>query len=357
MRIFVAILLGVLVLSSSTVFAADLGGLQVFGAIDLASELGIENPTPDGGRLKVRSFEIAISGPVDPLFDTLINIAGHDESGTIEVELHEAVISSSRLLPGARVRAGRFLLGVGRLNQFHSHDWPFFSAPKMQSLFFAEEAVADSGVEVGYQLPWDIGIPIDIVAGATNGWSYGHTHTGGQRPLTPTHYLHPSLFIEGESAGVGTQLGFNYLGRTDSDSLRLQLTGLDLTHKRRTGKRLDFLLQAEAFHRLRAKANSANMEDVAGYIYSEWALDETWSAGLRADGYSDLSLTFGTGDTRKNFDYGFVPTLTYRPSEFSRLQFSYSLQTETKEGDQNRNEQIIFVQLVSMIGAHPAHDF
>ncbi|MBK7892639.1 MAG: hypothetical protein IPJ84_17870 [Bdellovibrionales bacterium] len=357
MKIFISALFVTLLLYRTAAFAADLGGLQVFGALDLASELGIENPTPDGGRLKVRSFEVAVSGPVDPLFDALINIAGHDESGTIEVELHEAVISSSRLVPGVRLRAGRFLLGIGRLNQFHSHDWPFFSAPKMQSLFFAEEAVTDSGVEVGYLLPWDTGVPIDIVAGATNGWSYGHTHTGGQRPLTPTHYLHPSVFIEGDSPGVGTQLGLNYLGRTDADSLRLQLTGIDLTHKRRTGKRLDFLLQAEVFHRLRAKATLDNMEDVAGYLYSEWALDDTWSAGVRADVYSDLSLKFGTGDARKNLDYGFVPVLTYRPSEFSRLQFSYSLQTETKEGDQNRNEQVVFIQLVSMIGAHPAHDF
>lgn len=340
-----------------TLKASDLGGLQIFGALDLGSELGIENPTPDGGRLKLRSFEMAVSGPVDPLFDALINIAGHDENGAIEVELHEALISTSRLLPGARARAGRFLLGVGRLNQFHSHDWPFSSVPKIQSLFFAEEAVADSGIELGYLLPWDVGVPIDVIFGATNGWSYGHSHTGGQRPLTPTHYVHPSFFFDGGSSGVGTQLGLNYLSRTDSDSLRLQLTGIDVTHKRRTGKRLDLLVQSEIFHRLRAKATLTDVEDVAGYIYSEWAVDDTWSAGARIDGYSDLSLKFGNGELRKNFDFGVVPTLTYRPSEFSRFQVSYSLQTETREGDQNRNEQIIFVQLVSMIGAHPAHDF
>lgn len=344
-----------ILLSSPNAMAIDLGGIQLFSALDLVSDFGIENPPVDSGRLRVRSFEIAAYAPVDPLFDALVNVAGHDEGGTTEIELHEAYISSTRLIPGTRFKAGQFFLGVGRLNQFHSHDWPFTSAPLVQTLFFAEEAVTDTGLEVGHLV--DAGIPIDIVAGVTNGWNYGHSHTSGRRPLVATHYLHPTFFFDfGDSRGL--LLGLNYIGRTDADSVQMRITGFDLTYKRRSGKILETLIQSEFYHRLRTSASIALEEDVGGYVFGQMALGEDgWSAGVRADVYTNLSLKFGTGDRRRNFNYALVPVLSYKASEFSTFRVSYTYSQETRQGDPARGEQKVELQLVTLIGAHPAHDF
>ena len=335
--------------------SADLGGLQLFSAVDLVGEFGIENPPNDSGRIRVRSFEIAAFAPVDTLFDALVNVAGHDEAGVTEVELHEAYATSTRLIPRTRVKVGRFFLGVGRLNQYHSHDWPFTSPPKVQSTFFAEEAAADTGIEVGHLL--NASLPIDIVAGITNGWTYGHTHTGGRRPLVATHYLHPTIFFDlGESRGL--LLGLSYLGRTDADSIQTRLSGFDLTYKSRNGKILSTLVQTEFYHRVQTSSSLPLTEEVGGYVFSDFAMGEDgWSVGARLDVFSNLSLRFGTGDRRGNLDFAAVPVVSYKASEFSTFRMSYTFAQETREGDASRTEQRIELQLVALIGSHPAHDF
>lgn len=334
---------------------ADLGGLRLFSAIDLVSDFGIENPPADSGRLRVRGFEIAAFAPVDTLFDAVVNIAGHDEAGLIEIELHEAFIETTRLIPRTRVKLGRFLLGFGRLNQFHSHDWPFTSAPLVQSRFFAEEAVIDSGLEVGHLL--DTRLPIDLVAGTTNGWTFGHSHSGGRRPLVATHYFHPTFFFDlNESRGL--LLGLNYIGRTDADSVQMIISGIDLTYKKRVGRRIETLVQSELYHRSRTSASLAPQEDVGGYLFSDFSVGESgWSVGVRLDAYSNLSLKFQNGDARSNFDVGLMPIASYKVSEFSTFRVSYNFVTETRQGDTARNEQRIELQLIALMGAHPAHEF
>lgn len=347
--------LALLAIAPNASAQADLGGLKMFSAIDLVSDFGIQNPPADSGRLRVRSFEIAAFAPVDPTFDAMLALAGHDEEGKTEIELHEAYISSSKVIPRTRFKVGRFFLGVGRLNQFHVHDWPFTHAPKSHTTFFSEEGVADTGIEFGHLLATET--PIDIVVGVTNGWHYGHTTTGGRRPKTATHYLHPTLFLDmGDSSGW--LLGASYLGRTDDDSVQTRLSGFDVTYKKRNGKTISRLFQTENYHRVQTSSTTALNEDVGGYLYGEMAVgEEGWATGLRLDWFSNLSLTDGAGETRRNFDYGAAPTVTYRTSEFSFLRASYFCGVETKAGDENRIEQRIDLQLVALIGTHPSHDF
>ncbi|MDX9732361.1 MAG: hypothetical protein RBT63_11360 [Bdellovibrionales bacterium] len=364
-RLLISILLvSVPVLAVQTAHAQgaegnSLGGLQLFAAADLVAEFGMQNPPVDTGRLRVRGFEIAAFAPVDPLFDALVNIAGHDENGVIEMELHEAVISSTRLLPQTRFKVGRFLLGVGRLNQSHSHDWPFTSPPKMQKVFFSEEAAIDTGGEIGrvLNLFGEDGVPVDIVVGMTNGWTYGHSHTGGRRPMMATHYVHPSFFFD-LGANRGFLLGLNYLGRTDADSILTQLAGVDFTYKRREGRKLATLVQGEVFYRRQSSSSLPDSEEIGGYVFSNFAVgDAGWSAGLRLDGFTTPSSRFLNGERRENFDFAAVPVVSYKASEFSTFRVSYTFGAETRQGDDTRHEQKIELQLISIMGAHPAHDF
>ncbi len=350
-----SILLAPVLLVVSKSRAADLGAIQIFSAVDLVGEFGIQNPPVDSGRVRVRGFEVAAFAPVDTLFDALVNVAGHDEAGQIEIELHEAYIASTRLIPRTRLKVGRFFLGVGRLNQYHSHDWPFTSAPKSHSTFFSEEAATDTGLELGHL--FDSSIPIDLVAGVTNGWTYGHSHTGGRRPLVATHYVRPTFFFDfGDSRGL--LVGLNYLGRTDADSIQTRLTGFDATYKRRNGKTLSTLVQTEFYHRLQTSATLPLKEEIGGYMFADFAIgEEGWSAGTRLDAFTDLSLKFGTGDRRGNFDFAIVPVLSFKNSEFSTFRLSYTYGQETREGDNARAEQKVEIQLIALIGAHPAHDF
>lgn len=359
----------VVVVLAANAFANDLGGLKVFSAIDLVGDLGLENAPAESSRLKVRSFELATFGPVDPMYDAVVNIAGHDEAGTIELELHEAFVSSdvllSKFLSGTRFKAGRYFLGVGRLNQFHSHDWPFTSAPKAHQQFFAEEAAIDTGLEIGHLFNQESSEQAatsewvyDLVLGITNGWTYGHTHTGGRRPLAATHYIRPTFYRDlADNAGI--LVGLNYLGRTDADSVRTQLSGFDLTFKKREGKTLRRLIQTEWYHRLQTSSYLPLAEEVGGYLFYSQTIDDTGelSIGLRADAFSNLSLRFLNGDTKSNLDFALVPNLSYRPSEFSTVRLTYNYAVDTRQGEDPRVEQKIELQLIAIFGAHPAHDF
>lgn len=333
----------------------DLGGLKVSSAIDLLADLGIQNPLTDGGRARVRGFELSTYAPVDQLLDAQLTIAGHDASGQTEIELHEAFVASSRLIPRTRVKAGRFFLGAGRLNQFHSHDWPFTSAPKSHTTFFSDEGVNDTGLEVGHLL--GANTPIDLVAGVTNGWTYGDSATGGRRPLAPTHYLHPTIFFSLDESD-GMLVGLTYLGRTDADSVRTRLTGFDLTRKKRVGKRIEQLLQTEVYYRTQSSSSLALEEEVGGYVFAEWSIGEDGlAAGIRLDGYSQLSLTDASGGRRGNLEWAAVPQLAYRASEFSTLRCSYHYGAIARQDDSPHIEQRIDLQLVALFGAHPSHDF
>lgn len=343
-----------ILLSSTPAWAQNiLQNVQTSAAIDITAPLHFENS--EENKLDIRAAELLFFGPLDPTFDGTLNVAAHNEEGEFALEIHEAYLSSSKVIPSSRFKIGKFFLGVGRLNQFHQHDWAFISGPRVQTEFFEEEAVADSGGEFSTLLPFDS--YWDITVGVTNGYTYGHAHDAGEKPRVPTHYIHPVNFIDFGDAGA-LQWGANYLGRTDAHGIQTQLYGLDFVFKKMEGKTLSFLLQSEIWYRnLNAPGTSAK-EDMGAYIYPQISLNEQLFAGLRVDLFSELSRTFASDDSRQdNLNYAFVPTLTYKHSEFTLFRAAYTYDIQQYKGEADSLNQMIEFQIVSLLGAHPAHAF
>jgi hypothetical protein len=335
--------------------------MQVSAAVDLLQPVYFDEASTEKNRLNIRAAEMVIYGPIDHIFDGVLNFAGHteEEEGFI-FEAHEAYIASSKLIPRSRFKVGRFFLGVGRLNQYHQHDWPFVSAPKVQREFFNPgrnelevESAVDNGLEFSFLVPTTQFI--DLTFGVTNGYCYGHCHDENlQKPQVPTHYVRASTFFDmGEGAGL--LLGSNYLGRTDDAGNSRALLGLDATYKRRTGRILNWLMQSELWYQT---LDDGGLTQLGGYFYPQKGLSETWSLGVRFDGFSQLNRTFDTdGSDRPNFDYAIVPTLTWHPSEFSRMRLAYTHEVATQKGDSDNQETRLELQFTYLLGAHPAHDF
>ena len=143
--------------------------LNFSASIDAVAPMDFDDSSNNS--LQIRSAEFVLYGSVDTYFDAVINFAAHNAEGEYKAELHEGYVSSSKLLQGLRFKLGTFFLGVGRLNQFHQHDWPFISAPRVQSEFFADEGIHDTGLEVSYLLPTDH--YWDITVGVTDGYQWG----------------------------------------------------------------------------------------------------------------------------------------------------------------------------------------
>jgi hypothetical protein len=340
-----------LILGATSAFAevASGTGLQISANGDLVGTFGGQ----EKNRLEAREAELVIYAPIDHYFDGNFSIAAHQENGTAFFEIHELTIGSTKLIPRSRFRLGQYFLGIGRLNQFHRHDWPFTSAPKVQSEFLHSEGILDTGLEYGYLLP--LPFYLDLTVGVTNGWVFGHAHNEGTKPLFPTHYARLATY--NDIFGGGMQTGLNYLGRKDNQGTNTTLLGLDLTAKWKESTILKFLFQSEVWYRIKRPRGADSEKALGFYLYPQYGFDANWQIGVRLDGYTITSLQDAAGAKIANFDYALVPTLTYKASEFSTLRASYNFKGTRYQGRGRNEEQVFELQAVFILGSHPAHDF
>ncbi len=334
--------------------AQTAGGLQTAVSIDTLGRLG----SPYEGnaeKIEVREAEVLFFAPTDSVWDGMLNLAAHQEGGQSFFEIHEAYLTSSRWIPRSRLRIGQYFLGIGRLNSFHRHDWPFVSAPRVQREFFDSEGINDTGIEWSTLLPthqfWE------LTAGVTSGWTFGHSHTVGARPQIPTVYAKITGYSDiGENGG--SQYGLNWLMREDSEQIQTQLLGIDFTGKWREGRTLTWLIQGELWTRnINYSSAAASEWSLGSYLYVQYATDPQWHYGLRLESIGNLSLKSATGERLPNTDFAAIPTFTFRNSEFSLFRAAYTLGFDRDPGEPFDLRQSLELQVTFNMGAHPAHDF
>ncbi|UYL08767.1 hypothetical protein B9G69_017125 [Bdellovibrio sp. SKB1291214] len=332
--------------------------LNFSAALDVTAPIGLDDYS--NNKLGIRSAEFMLYAPVDTTFEAMINFAAHNEDGEYHAEVHEGYISSSKLIPNLRFKLGMFFLGVGRLNQFHQHDWPFITAPKVQAEFFGDEGIHDTGLEFTYILPTDS--YWDITFGVTDGYQMGeedhgdHSHAVTERPNAPIHYIRPSTFIDlGDNSGL--QIGLNYFGQTDAHGLQTQLSGLDFVYKKKEGNYNRWLFQSEIWNRVQNSDTTERSNQIGAYFYPEYGFNARWFAGLRVDAFTDMSLKFDDGEKRDNLDYAFVPTVSYKNSEFVTWRLAYTHEVNNVAMEADQINRVIELQFIAILGAHPAHAF
>jgi hypothetical protein len=329
-------------------------GLQTSVSADIVGTAGLHKDSNTTDDLRIRGAEVMFYAPADHLFDGVLSAAAHGEGGIPSFELHEAWIGSTKLIPRSRFRLGQFFLQVGRLNQFHQHDWPFISAPRVHREFFAPEGALDTGGEYSFLTP--LPFYLELTVGITNGFIYGHDHTKGARPMVPTHYARAVTYTAMPFDG-GAQIGFNYLGRRGNEGTQRTMFGIDFTSKWKAETVTQFLLQAEVWQRSLTPKGSLTQNQFGFYIYPEYYLGSDVFVGMRFDHYSVLNLKDATGDALKNFEWNFVPTITYKPSHFTTFRLAYNHKPEYLGDRFTRTTRFIEAQAIFILGAHPAHEF
>jgi hypothetical protein len=326
-------------------------GLQTLAAGDLLGEFGSKTLSTRPNLLGLREVEIGVFAPADYLFDGVAILAAHDEGGTLNAEVHEVYLGSSKLIPNSRIRAGYYFLNIGRLNSLHRHDWPFTSAPPTHERFFAKEAVTDGGAEYSWLVPF-LPFYLDLTFGVASGYNFGHAHGRGPAPIVPTHYLRAVHYASvGDTSGM--QWGLNYIGRKTALEGQMTLLGLDWVAKIRELSQLRWFFQAEAWFR-----DQQPTQELGGYFFAQYGLPDTrLEVGLRIDGHTQLNLQNAQGVRVSNLEYGFVPQLTFKPSEFTQLRASLETQFALRSGANELRNHVLQLQTIFILGAHPAHEF
>jgi len=305
--------------------------------------------------------EVSFSANIDPSLAGFFDFSLDSASA---VSLEEAYIRTTALPHGLTFKAGRFLSGIGYLNERHAHDWSFSDAP-LPYRAFLDTQLADDGVQVRWLAPIDH--YLEFGAEALRGESYpaaGAAHagagayaafvkTGGDLGVSASwlgglSYLHAGaanresggdLFVGNTDLGVAS-LVYKWAPQGNATSRNLVLSG-------------------EAFRgRDDGRFNGAPLAQThwGWYAQGVYQFKPQWSAGLRLAGLTsaDPGAAFaGTSlddEGRRPFDV--TGLLEFDTSEFGRLRLQY-----TRDEASRAANDIVVLQYTVIYGPHGAHRY
>jgi hypothetical protein len=339
--------------------------------------------------------ELVVSANINPYFRGLMNVALKDG----EAEVEEAYFQTLGLGRGFTLKGGRFLSGIGYLNEQHPHAWDFADAPLMVKALFGEHygqdglqlkwvAPTDLFMEFGAELGRGAGFPgterNKNSAGASAlfahvGGDVGRSHAwrAGLSWLTTRAREREAHFEDTDAAGPNEVEGL-FTGR--SRTLIADFVwkwAPDGNPKQRNLK-----LQAELFRRSESGDLACGSEvatspclggvglgrlrsaQTGGYAQAVWQFMPQWRIGYRYDWRNSGSKRYDPATVFAALDPANAYFTSYRPKrhslmvdwsqdEFSRLR----LQFARDRAMQGVTDNQVTLQYIMSLGAHGAHKF
>ncbi len=311
------------------------------------STFAIPGFTPSGeigpGR---RSFglgesELVLTANVDPHFSGTLILAVTPED-TIAVE--EAYGRYLGAPFGLAPKFGRFLSGIGYLNEQHPHAWDFVDAPLPYQAFLGGRYSTD-GVQVKWVAPVDQFVELGGEAGN------GDAYPGSERNRNGAGAT--SVF-----AHTGGDIGASHSWRAGASYLKARSAAEGIEATSRLGiadfvwkyapngnaRENSFKVQGEYFYgRIREASRQAGW-----YLQGVYQFLPEWRVGVRHDrldprGVDDV--TYAPRRTSVMFDYN--------PSEFSRIRLQFARSQLLPDVADNQ----WFLQYILSLGAHGAHGY
>jgi hypothetical protein len=363
----------------------DPNTFQITGFVPSGGEVG-----PPKRSFGLGETELNISGNIDPYFRGVAIVALTPEN---EAEVEEAYFQTLALSKGFVLKGGRFLSGIGYLNEIHQHAWDFQDAPLPYKAFLGNQLKQD-----GLQLRWVAPTPFFLQLGAEV--SSGDPFPGSDRNKNGAGGGALFGHVGGDiGASYAWQAGVSYLKSTaqdrayeDVDSLGGPVTNsftgdaklwiVDAILKwspNGNPTRNNFKLQGEYF-RLKqngtltyddggavfgALTDSFNTDQSGWYAQGVWQFMPRWRVAYRYDRLDRGTVTNGIvnnglGPTAADFpvlaDHNpsrNTAMIDWSPSEFSRIR----LQLASDKSRIGVTDHQIFVQYIYSLGAHGAHKF
>lgn len=381
------ILQGAMTRTSQDPTSYRIGGFTPAGA---PAEVG----PPRRRGFSLRETELVMTANIDPNFRGYLNLA---LTAANEVEVEEAYVQTLGLGNGFNAKFGRYLSGVGYLNEQHPHTWDFADAPLAYTAFFGNRLVSE-----GLQLKWLAPTPFYLELGLEGGRDDTFPGSGRNKGGSALGVLFARA-----GGDVGTdhswRVGLSQV-RTkprerayeDVDSLSAA-TSNRFTGKSRTSV-LDFVwkwapngnpsvnnfkFQAEYFRRQEdgtlacADVDAASPSLCTGGLADAYAARQSglyaqavyqfmprWRVGYRHDRLNSGTTRIGLVDagTLSAEDFGLLKAykpkrdavmVDYSPSEFSRLRVQLARDKSRPDATDNQ----VWLQYIMSLGSHGAHKF
>jgi hypothetical protein len=361
-----------LILSGTyTNLSQDPANYRIAGFLPSAGEIG-----PGQRGFGLGESELAIAANIDPYLRGTLTLAVTPEN-TVAVE--EAFVQSLGLDNGLTVKGGRFLSGVGYLNEQHAHTWDFVDAPLAYQAFFGGQ-FKDEGVQLKWLAPTDTFVEIGGEVGrgrnfpasdrAKNGFGSAalFAHLGGDVGASHSWRTGLSLLRTSPQNRAYDDIAAGVTNSFSGDS-RLEIA--DLVWKwapNGNPATTNFKLQGEYFRRhedgdLTYGVNAANITDryasaqSGGYLQGVYQFMPRWRVGLRRDQINGGNVDYASNNAALG-QAAFNPSknslmFDYSPSEFSRFRLQFAQDKSRPEVTDNQ----MFLQYQMSLGAHGAHKY
>lgn len=346
--------------------------MDITAAVDLVGSWDNNKPQTTSNSLDVRELELGFFGAIDQWGRGTVLAAAHNENGRYFFEIHEANIIFPFISRYINLKLGRMFLDWGRLNRIHRHDWPFTTPPIVHMKIIDKEGVSDTGGEISLLNPLFDRFAQELVIGITNGRYWGHTHSAGQNKNNPMVYVHlKNFYYLGNNWGTqfgGTAIRFE--PDPDSKAERRQY-GLDAVVRWNQGNLRSFMVMSELWYRENRFEETVNpdtflidkppMDTQWGYyIFMEWQFHQLWLLGYRYDFFNVPNLRDSRGNFARNAVEANTFQITLKPSEFSFIRASverrYTADFSKRQGSEFVDYRY-YIQVVYILGAHPAHQY
>jgi len=395
MRIKIIVIL--LVLSASicktqTTVNPDISAIGIFNTYT-----NFIKDTPEYGKLNfdIPEMELYVEGYLNPYARAAFNIAFHEGEFHGE-EIYAHVVRGLPL--DIQIKAGKYLLGFGKINTIHPHAWSFIYRPLYQQIYFGHEGFNDIGANLSSILPTghlyttlDLGIyKGDALESEHHHDSHEgeeeHDHIEMDRGNSPIFVGRLGSFIPvgdfsnidvGLSGSYGVYSKIDFYSSTDSTTspenkaLNYLYGGLDFKYKYRPDSYTALTIQGEVLWNKRdvLRNNELDLDyqkvinTIGAFIYFDFRFNRIFSIGAKYDftygiiGDEPNYNTLANDDQNKTT--GIEGWLGYYPIEetlalrlgVQHLMFTYADNTD-RDGETTINLQLIF-----SLGPHKAHPF
>ncbi|MFA7239618.1 MAG: hypothetical protein WC091_05845 [Sulfuricellaceae bacterium] len=355
----------------------DPANYRIAGFMPNGGEIG-----PGAKGFNLGESELVLAANIDPYLRGQFTFAVTPED-TVAVE--EAYIQSLGLDNGLTVKGGRYLSGIGYLNEQHSHTWDFVDAPLAYQAFLGGQ-FKDEGVQLKWLAPTDTFLELGGEIGRGRNFPASDRAKNGIGSAALFAHL-------GDDIGVSNswRAGLSYLKTApreraygDTDTLGAPVDNLysgdsrlaiaDFVWKwspNGNASHTNFKLQGEYFNRREdgdltydsAAASAGSNTDRYAASQSGWYLQGVyqfmprWRVGLRRDQLDSGSVDYASNSATLA-QAAFNPTknslmFDYSPSEFSRFRLQFAQDKSRMDATDNQ----MFLQYQMSLGAHGAHKY
>ena len=322
--------------------------------------LGDETGRPSRG-FSAGETELSFAANIDPFLAGFMAFSLGNEG---EAEVEEAYIRTTALPGGLTLKAGRFLSGIGYLNERHAHDWSFSDAPLPYRAFLGNQ-LGDVGLQARWIAPTNQYLEFGAEALQGEGFPAAGSDNNGVGTYT--------LFAR---TGSDINLSSSYLASTsylhssaqDRDSNGDLFTGdtdlgiLSLVYKWAPGGNplvRNLTLVGEYFHGTDDGAfNGAPFQQAHDGWYAQgvYQFMPQWSVGLRYSALHsesvDGALLGSVLDDGGHDPFDITALLEYDTSEFGRFRVQYA----RDESNTDPND-VLTLQYTVIYGPHGAHRY